>query len=119
MHGLLRRLFAPRWQHPDPEVRLKALHTLDPQHPEQRTALVTLAQDDNTEVALAALLALDDLQGLMAGYPEQADNEAWFNALCQRLTGAEGRTDLATRQTVVAQLTDPRLLNALAARATT
>lgn len=113
MHGLLRRLFAPRWQHPDPEVRLKALHTLDPQHPEQRTALVTLARDDNADVALAALLALDDLKGLMAGYSGQAANEAWFNALCQRLAGAEGRTDLATRQTLVAELSDPRVLNAL------
>ena len=46
MHGLLRRLFAPRWQHPDPEVRLKALDQLDPQQPEQQQALKQLAQDN-------------------------------------------------------------------------
>ena len=60
MHGLLRRLFAPRWQHPDPEVRRKALHQLDPQQTEQREALHTLANDSDSTIQLAALLALDD-----------------------------------------------------------
>ncbi|WP_404376655.1 DUF349 domain-containing protein [Vreelandella aquamarina] len=114
MHGLLRRLFAPRWQHPDPEVRLKALYQLDPQQSEQREALHTLAQDSDSAIQLAALLALDDLNGLLAGYEQRGQDEAWFNAICQRLTGAEGHTDLQQRQACVATLTDQRLLNAVA-----
>ena len=88
MHGLLRRLFAPRWQHPDPEVRRKALHQLDPQQTEQREALHTLANDSDSTIQLAALLALDDLNGLLVAYEQHSQDEAWFNAVCQRLTGA-------------------------------
>ncbi|WP_249977632.1 DUF349 domain-containing protein [Vreelandella olivaria] len=114
MHGLLRRLFAPRWQHPDPEVRRKALNQLDPQQPEQRDALTALAQDSDSNIQLAALLALDDITGLLDGYARYPKNEAWFNAICQRLTGAEGHIDLRQRQEMVAELSEPRLLNAIA-----
>ena len=114
MHGLLRRLFAPRWQHPDPEVRRKALQSLDPQHSEQREALLSLASDSDSHIQLAALLALDDIEKLLAAYPPHQENESWFNAVCQRLTGAEGHSDLQQRQAQVALLSDQRLLNAIA-----
>ncbi|WP_339118146.1 DUF349 domain-containing protein [Halomonas sp. BMC6] len=114
MHGLLRRLFAPRWQHPDPEVRRKALQSLDPQHSEQREALLSLAGDSDSTIQLAALLALDDIDKLLAAYPQHHEDEAWFNAVCQRLTGAEGHIDLQQRQAQVALLSDQRLLNAIA-----
>jgi hypothetical protein len=114
MHGLLRRLFAPRWQHPDPEVRRKALQSLDPQHSEQREALLSLASDSDSDIQLAALLALDDIEKLLAAYPPHQENESWFNAVCQRLTGAEGHSDLQQRQAQVALLSDQRLLNAIA-----
>ncbi|PAU73827.1 DUF349 domain-containing protein [Vreelandella alkaliphila] len=114
MHGLLRRLFAPRWQHPDPEVRLKALDQLDPQQPEQQQALKQLAQDKESNIQLAALLALDDLAELVNALPEHRQDEAWFNAACQRLCGSQGHTDLQKRQAIVAELSEPRLLNAIA-----
>ena len=114
MHGLLRRLFAPRWQHPDPEVRRKALHQLDPQQAEQRKALHALANDSDSTIQLAALLALDDLNGLLVAYEQHSQDEAWFNAVCQRLTGAEGHVDLQQRQAHVESLTDQRLLNTIA-----
>ncbi|MFC7369776.1 DUF349 domain-containing protein [Vreelandella zhaodongensis] len=114
MHGLLRRLFAPRWQHPDPEVRLKALNQLDPQQPEQQQALKQLAQDNDSAIQLAALRALDDLPGLVATFPEHRQDDAWFNAVCQCLCGKEGHSDLQQRQNIVVKLTEPRLLNAIA-----
>lgn len=114
MHGLLRRLFAPRWQHPDPEVRLKALDQLDPQQPEQQQALKQLALDTESNIQLAALLALDDLAGLVNALPEHRQDEAWFNAACQRLCGSQGHTDLQKRQAIVAELSEPRLINAIA-----
>ncbi|MYL22204.1 DUF349 domain-containing protein [Halomonas alkaliantarctica] len=114
MHGLLRRLFAPRWQHPDPEVRRQALSRLDPAQHEQHQALKTLANDDQADIRLAALTALDDLDGLINAYPQQSDNAAWFNALVERLCGQAGQHDLAKRQAKLSELNDPRVFNAVA-----
>jgi hypothetical protein len=114
MHGLLRRLFAPRWQHPDPEVRRQALQRLDPQQVEQRQALQSLTHDTDSQIRLAALLALDDCAGLVDAYPHHQQDEAWFNAVCQRLSGREGHTDLHQRQALVVRIEEPRALSALA-----
>ncbi|MEA2118569.1 DUF349 domain-containing protein [Halovibrio sp. HP20-50] len=114
MHGLLRRLFAPRWQHPDPAVRRQALERLDPQQTEQRQALQSLTHDSDSQIQLAALLALDNCAGLVDAYPQHQQDEAWFNAVCQRLSGREGDTDLPRRQALVERIEDPRVLNALA-----
>ncbi|MCL5427109.1 MAG: DUF349 domain-containing protein [Gammaproteobacteria bacterium] len=114
MHGLLRRLFAPRWQHPDPEVRRQALQRLDPQQPEQRQALQSLTQDSDHQIRLAALLALDDCAGLVDDYPHYRHEEAWFNAICQRLSGLEGNTDLQQRQTLANKIEEPRALSVIA-----
>lgn len=114
MHGLLRRLFAPRWQHPDPEVRRQALQRLDPQQPEQRQALQSLTQDTDHQIRLAALLALDDCAGLVDAYPHYQQEEAWFNAICQRLSGLEGNTDLQQRQTLANKIEEPRALSVIA-----
>ncbi|BBI59311.1 DUF349 domain-containing protein [Vreelandella sulfidaeris] len=114
MHGLLRRLFAPRWQHPDPEVRRQALQRLDPQQTEQRQALQSLTKDTNSQIRLAALIALDDCAGLVDAYPHHHQDEAWFNAVCQRLSGREGHTDLHQRQALVERINEPRILNAVA-----
>lgn len=114
MHGLLRRLFAPRWQHPDPEVRRQALQRLDPQQTEQRQALQSLTQDTDSHIQLAALLALDDCAGLVDAYPHHRQEEAWFNAVCQRLSGREGHSDLQQRQALVERIEDPRALSVVA-----
>ncbi|MGP9679820.1 DUF349 domain-containing protein [Halomonas sp. AOP27-A1-41] len=114
MHGLLRRLFAPRWQHPDPEVRRQALSRLAPHQAEQREALQALAHDTDSSIRLAALLALDEVEGLVAAYPDHSQQEAWFNAVSQRLSGLEGSTELQQRQALVEGLDEPRLLNVIA-----
>ncbi|MBZ5486971.1 DUF349 domain-containing protein [Halomonas aquamarina] len=114
MHGLLRRLFAPRWQHPDPQVRKQALTRLDPTHPEQREALQALARDHDASIRLDALLALDDLKALVEAYAEHREQQAWFDAVCQRLSGTQGGTDLHQRLALIEHLDEPRLLNAIA-----
>lgn len=113
MHGLLRRLFAPRWQHPNPEVRRQALHRLDPDHAEQRKALAALTRDRDSAIQLAALLALDDLEGLVAAYPAHQDAPDWQEALRQRLSGQQGQTGLGQREALVARIDDATLLNAV------
>lgn len=113
MHGLLRRLFAPRWQHPNAEVRRQALHRLDPDHAEQRKALASLAQDRDSTIKLAALLALDDIEGLVEAYPAHQDDPVWQEALCQRLSGQQGQTGLGQREALIERIEDATLLNAL------
>ena len=117
MHGLFRRLFAPRWQHTDPEVRRQALQRLDPQQSEQRQALRALSQDSDSQIRLAALLALDDSAGLVDAYPHHQQDEAWFTAVCQRLSGREGHTDLQQRQALIERIEEPRVLSTVALQA--
>ncbi|WNK19736.1 DUF349 domain-containing protein [Halomonas piscis] len=113
MQGLLRRLFAPRWQHPSPDVRRRALEQLDPGRPDDRRGLEALTRDSHADIRLAALCALDDLPGLAQAFAEQSD-DAWRAALAARLCGREGQSPLAERQRQVEQLDDTRLLRDVA-----
>lgn len=114
MHGLLRRLFAPRWQHPDHEVRRQALSRLDPTQPDHQQALKVLSDDTHPEIRLTALCALDDLDGLLEGYSQHASDDAWFNATAKRLSGELGHVDLAERHRQLDKISDTRLLHAVA-----
>lgn len=119
MHGLFRRLFAPRWQHPDAETRRQALATLDPANPEQRKTLERLTQDPDASVRWAALERLDDLPRLMdeaASWLGDApvSDSATYQALLGRLCGRIGCTDLTTRKALLTRIEQPRLLSAIA-----
>ena len=114
MHGLLRRLFAPRWQHPDHEVRRQALSRLDPTQPDHQQALKTLADDTHPEIRLTALCALDDLSGLLDGYSQHISDDAWFDATAKRLSGELGHVDLTERLCQLDKVSDIRLLHAVA-----
>ncbi|EHJ93843.1 hypothetical protein KUC_0793 [Vreelandella boliviensis LC1] len=95
-------------------MRRQALQRLNPEQAEQRQALRSLTQDSDSQIRLAALLALDDCVGLVDSYPHHQQDEAWFNAVCQRLSGREGHTDLHQREALVEQLEEPRALSAVA-----
>ena len=56
---MLGKLFKPRWQHRDAEVRAQAVATLDPRQDQE--TLSTLAGDDSARVRAAAVSALLDL----------------------------------------------------------
>ncbi len=114
MQGLLRRLFAPRWQHPRHEIRRQALDQLTPEKPDHRRALEALTRDSQADIRLAALCALDDIKGLLSGFAGQQDNAAWRHTLAQRLCGREGHSDLATRQALLDHLDDTPLLRTVA-----
>ncbi|MCP1314562.1 DUF349 domain-containing protein, partial [Halomonas sp. 707D7] len=104
MHALLRRLFAPRWQHPDPKVRRQALDQLDPQHADQRDALKALADDPQPDIQRQALVRLDDLETLVARFARHQDEPAWFDAVRDGLTGRLGQADLRTRRELIERL---------------
>ena len=57
---MLRRFFRPRWQHPDPRVRLEALDRLDPGQSDILARLVR--EDPDLDVRRAALQRLTDLE---------------------------------------------------------
>ncbi|TVM06953.1 MAG: DUF349 domain-containing protein [Halomonas sp.] len=114
MHGLLRRLFAPRWQHPDPTVRRQALDRLDPAQPDHQKVLKALSEDTDPGIRLAALCASNDLAGLMEGYTQHSDNSAWFEAIAQRLSGKTGQIELGERLRHLALTSDIQLLHAVA-----
>lgn len=114
MQGLLRRLFAPRWQHSSPDVRRRALEQLDPDRPDDRRGLETLTRDSHADIRLAALCALDDLSGLAHAFAERPDDTAWRETLLARLCGREGQSPLAERQHQLEQLDDARLLRDVA-----
>jgi len=76
---MLRRFFRPRWQHPDPRVRIEALARLDPG---QGDILLRLVHEDpDREVRLAALQRLHDLEALLALSTDPELGEA----ACRRL----------------------------------
>lgn len=114
MQGLLRRLFAPRWQHARADVRRRALEQLDPARPEDRRGLQALAQDRQADIRLAALCLLDDLAGLAHAFNEQPQDSRWREALIARLSGRDGHSALPVRQRLLATLDDAELLRRVA-----
>ncbi|WFM70928.1 DUF349 domain-containing protein [Halomonas sp. CKK8] len=114
MPGLLRRLFAPRWKHPDPEVRCQAVVRLDPSRDDQRHALERLALDPEPAVREAALARLEDPERLFALCKEGDASPELRRHLVALLAGRRGAHDLPTRIALVERLEDPGLLNELA-----
>lgn len=110
MSGFLRRFLAPRWQHPNTEIRRQAVARLDPSRPEQRQTLETLCLDSEASVRQAAVDRIDSptvLLTLLARKPELAEIRHRLAAL---LTGQAGSNELAQRLRIVEGLDDRELL---------
>ncbi|MGM0982800.1 MAG: DUF349 domain-containing protein [Pseudomonadota bacterium] len=114
MSGLLRRLFAPRWKHPDPEVRRQAVARLAPSRDDQRRALEQLALDPDPGVRQAALVHLEDPEHLLTLYQNGEASPELRQQLVALLAGRRGQHDLTTRTALVERIEDPELLNELA-----
>ncbi|MCJ8284415.1 MULTISPECIES: DUF349 domain-containing protein [unclassified Halomonas] len=112
MPGLLRRLFSPRWRHPDPQVRRDAAERLDPQS--QREALETLVQDTEPDVRLAAARRLDDPQRLLELRVEGKGSRELDRQLIALLIGRQGGIELGRRQQIVESLDDAAMLEEIA-----
>ena len=114
MSGLLRRFFAPRWQHPDPGVRRQAIERLDPNRHDQRHALERLAADADPGVRTAALARLEDPEALIALLDETTRSPELTRRLTRLICGKEGRLELSTRVAMVARLSETELLEIIA-----
>lgn len=110
MSGLFRRLFAPRWQHPDPEVRRQAIDRLDTGRDDHRQALERLARDEAPEVRRAALARLDDPERLLVLHAGGSAPGELTRRLVALLAGREGSTELDQRIALVERLEAPDLL---------
>ncbi len=118
MSGLLRRFFAPRWQHRDPQVRRQATAQLDPARDEHRRALEQLTLDHDTGVRAAALERLDDPEHLLALLdkvpPDTPDPPELCAHLVELISGRRSRLELGTRISLVERLASEDLLAAIA-----
>lgn len=110
MPGLFQRLFSPRWRHKDPAVRARAASQLDAG---DLVALEALARDDSAHVRRAALDRLDDLERLLEWH-RRAPSEESFQRLVDLIGGRVSPCpDLGRRLSLIDQLDDPALLDAL------
>ena len=114
MPGLLRRLFAPRWRHPDPGVRRQAAANLDADNDSQRQTLERLAVDDDSGVRHAALERLDDATQLLTLRDQHGESVELRERLLMLLTGRAGHQDLEHRTALVEALNDSSLLSRIA-----
>ncbi len=115
MPGLLRRLFAPRWQHPNPDVRRQAVARLDPLQPQQLARLEGLAADDDPGVRREALALLEDPQRLLTLRHERGDSPELRERLVALLCGRAGHLELSRRIALVeASLDDAGLAERIA-----
>ncbi|SFU60537.1 DUF349 domain-containing protein [Halomonas korlensis] len=114
MSGLFRRLFAPRWQHPDPAVRRQAVERLDVAHPEQHQALEHLARDDDASVRTTALARLNDPAALLQLLEDGAVSHELTQRLVTLVSGREGPHDLDSRIAIVERLDEQMLLAEIA-----
>ncbi|WP_416139405.1 DUF349 domain-containing protein [Halomonas sp. HK25] len=116
MSGLLRRLFAPRWQHPDPQVRCQAVARLDLERDEHRLALERLARDESPSVRATALARLDDPERLLGLLDEGGASEELSRQLLALLAGRTGSLELGARVALIERLDDADLLAELCLR---
>lgn len=114
MQGLLRRFFAPRWQHPDPRVRRQAVDRLDASRADQRRALESLALDTDASVRLAALAHLDDPESLLALHAAAPPSAELHRRLAALLCGRQTSQALSARIALVERLDAPALLEEIA-----
>ncbi|WP_136249291.1 DUF349 domain-containing protein [Halomonas borealis] len=114
MPGLLRRLFAPRWQHPAPEVRRQAIARLDPTQPSQLAPLERLATDADPGVRREALARLEDPQRLLTLRHERGDTLELRERIIVLLCGRDGDIDLPHRIALVEALDDLTLAERIA-----
>ncbi|RTR03331.1 DUF349 domain-containing protein [Halomonas nitroreducens] len=114
MSGFLRRLFAPRWQHPDPDVRRQAIARLDPAQDGQRQQLERLVHDPDPGVRRAALAGLSDPERLLALHRQGDGSHELRERLITLLCGREGSLDLPHRIALTEGLDEPDLLERVA-----
>ncbi|WP_372609306.1 DUF349 domain-containing protein [Halomonas sp.] len=114
MSGLLRRLFAPRWQHPDDRVRRQTALRLDTGRADQLRILERLALDSDPGVRQTALDRLEDPESLLSLLDDEGASLELRARLVALLTGLQGNLDLATRIALTERLEESGLLSEIA-----
>lgn len=115
---MLNRFFKPKWQHPNPEVRLQALQDLGTSDP---VLLQAVREDQNAGVRRAILHRLADLsllQEIARQDPEVGVRETAQARFRKLMTGRESTgPDLETRLSILIQSSIPGLGEFLALHA--
>lgn len=116
---MFKSLFKPKWQHSDPQVRLRALQALDFAQAVQRETIHAMARaDSDAQIRRVALKRIVDLDLLWNAAQTDPDAETRAVALAlfqQVLCGAEpAGPALAERLQRLAAMTDPKYLEEVA-----
>ncbi|GAB3033497.1 DUF349 domain-containing protein [Bowmanella dokdonensis] len=115
---IFKALFRPKFQHPDPAVRIKAIQSLDPALPEQKSQLHELAfNDESPAVRLAALEHLDSFalwwKLALTEKNERIHKRAQQQVESMLLAEDGNRLDEKQRQAFVRECSNPALLEKL------
>lgn len=117
---ILARLFRPKWQHANPQVRRQALLKLSAQKPDEHAVLRDLAQNDSDiEVRKAAVKRVSDLAFLRCARCEDSDagvREVAGARYRQLLAGGAEIADLQARLDELAGCSDDIVLTHVARR---
>jgi len=114
---MLGKLFKPRWQHRDAEVRAQAAAALDPRQDQE--TLTKLAREDHSPrvraVSVAALRDLNFLDRLIVEDSDSDVRDAASERFMALLAGTvEGAPPAATRQRLIEHTDNPRVLHHVA-----
>ncbi len=99
---MLSKLFKPKWQHRDPAVRLRALHSLNPLDARDGEALRALATDDDSSVRRAALERIAELGLLRTLAGQSPEGRARYLGRLRELERAELAAELPHLQALQA-----------------
>lgn len=107
---MLGRFFKPRWQHQDAGIRSEAVSRLDPNDPEHREILSTLARGDKDggvrAMAAGRLTDLKQLGGIVEQDADPAVREAATQQVERLLAGLEANGPGLENRLRLIQLTD-------------
>lgn len=120
---MFKSLFKPKWQHSDPQIRLRAVQALDYARAEHREIFHTVARaDGDAQLRRVVLKRIFDLDLLWTAAQSDADAEARAVALARfqhLLRGAEpAGPALAERLQRVAAITDSKFIEDIARHGT-
>lgn len=120
---IFKAFFKPKWQHKDPQVRIRAVRDFNLARSEDRDALLQVVRADaDIEVrstALKRIVELDVLAGVAQSDASEEVRAAANQRFVQLLCGVErGAPALAERVQRLAALTDIKLIEEIARRGT-
>jgi len=118
---LLEKLFPPRWKHKNPQVRKRALLSLDPQQEQSQKIFGEVLQNDPElyvrRLAIQKLNNIQQLQSIRESTSESEIHEESTLRLCELLSISNNRRPVSFLKTVLSRVAENRILEYVALHA--